>query len=72
VTFVFSLHNICLYFSADPSEKRNLAGYKPVMVQKMKKRLERFQKKAKAQQSKRNVKDANPKRYNGVWTPGWC
>lgn len=62
------------YFSADPSERKNIAGYKPVLVRKMKARLEHYQKKTKhvAGQSKRKVAAADPKHHHGVWTPGWC
>ncbi|XP_061181266.1 arylsulfatase I-like [Saccostrea echinata] len=56
----------------DPSERKNIAGYKPMLVLKMKKRLERYQRKAVPQQTKKKDPRADPKRYNGVWTPGWC
>lgn len=59
---------------ADPSERKNIAGYKPVLVRKMKARLEHYQRKTKyvAKQSKRRVAAADPKHHHGVWTPGWC
>lgn len=66
----YLLYNI----KTDPSERKNIAGYNPTLVRRMKARLEHYQKKALqvAEQSKRKVAAADPKRHRGVWTPGWC
>ena len=60
------------FFTDDPSERKNLAGYKPMLVQKMKKRLGYYKKKSLVQHNREKVAGADPRLHHGVWTPGWC
>ncbi|KAK3101824.1 hypothetical protein FSP39_006605 [Pinctada imbricata] len=65
---MYLLYNI----KDDPGERRNIAGYKPMMVYKMKARMDRYMRFAMDRQSKTKIKKADPKYYNNTWSPGWC
>ena len=56
----------------DPSERRNLTGYKPMLVHKMKRRFGYWKKKSLPPNNREKVAGAAPRRHHAVWIPGWC
>ncbi|XP_041378156.1 arylsulfatase B-like [Gigantopelta aegis] len=56
----------------DPTERVNLADKMPGVVSKMKSRLAFYRKKMVPANFPPLDPKANPKRFGGVWTPGWC
>ncbi|XP_046566689.1 arylsulfatase B-like [Haliotis rubra] len=64
----FMLYNI----TADPTEHFDLSAKYPDLLDMMKKRLENWKKSRVPAQDPSPVPRANPKYYDGVWSPGWC
>lgn len=56
----------------DPEEKHNLAGTKKVLVKKLITRLKQYKKTLVKAQNQPPTKQAHPKYYDGIWSPGWC
>ncbi|XP_070556162.1 arylsulfatase B-like [Ptychodera flava] len=65
-TYLFNLKD-------DPTEHFNLADKMPEKVQEMTARLEELKKKlVPAIQVPKEPKKADPRKFGGVWSPGWC
>ena len=56
----------------DPNETTDISRENPNIVQQLKNKLEGYKASAVAPFSLRTTPRANPSRYDGFWSPGWC
>ncbi len=61
-----------LFFSADPTERNNLAQIYPDIVQSMLLRLDNLKQSMIAADDPPVDKTGDPKLWNGNFSPGWC
>lgn len=56
----------------DPTESSDVAADFPDMVDQIKARLDQYRTKMVPAQIVQEDKNSKPKKYGGVWSPGWC
>jgi len=61
-----------VWFTVDPFENNNIAAANPALVQFYKNQLDGFRQNMVPAVSTPNSNAGKPKKFGGIWTPGWC